>query len=104
MTRRVRPTLIAAIVVGSLIALLIVLLATRPSGTRASESAEIEGRSAPPIDGELVLGEPFDITETDQWVVVNFFATWCVPCRVEHPELVAFDEEHRELGDGRVIS
>jgi cytochrome c biogenesis protein CcmG/thiol:disulfide interchange protein DsbE len=26
-------------------------------------------------------------------VMVNFFASWCVPCRAEHPYLTAFSEE-----------
>lgn len=26
--------------------------------------------------------------------LVNFFASWCAPCRVEHPVLMRFSEEH----------
>ena len=29
-----------------------------------------------------------------EWVLVNFFATWCGPCRIEHPELVKFAQQH----------
>ena len=36
--------------------------------------------------------------------MVNFFATWCTPCIVEHPELVAFSEQHAASGDAQVIS
>jgi peroxiredoxin len=36
-----------------------------------------------------------------QPVVLNFWATWCVPCRVEMPELQAAFERHQD--DGLVI-
>jgi thiol-disulfide isomerase/thioredoxin len=29
-----------------------------------------------------------------RWVVVNFWATWCVPCIQEIPEIAAFGREH----------
>lgn len=29
-----------------------------------------------------------------KWVLVNFWASWCVPCRDEAPALAKFQEEH----------
>lgn len=37
-----------------------------------------------------------------KWVVVNYWATWCPPCREEMPELQAFHDQHAET-DGVVL-
>ena len=56
------------------------------------------------MSGTTIDGEPFDLSSLrGRWVLVNFFATWCTPCRDEHPDLVAFDERHRAIGDARVV-
>lgn len=36
-----------------------------------------------------------------QWVVVNFWATWCTPCIQEIPEIAAFSKDHS--GRGAVV-
>ncbi len=33
-----------------------------------------------------------------RYVVVNFWATWCVPCIQEIPEIAAFARAHRDVG------
>lgn len=35
-----------------------------------------------------------------QWVLLNTWASWCLPCEDEAPDLVAFQEEHAAEGDG----
>jgi len=63
------------------------------------------GRPAPGIAGETIDGEAYDLADRrGEFVVVNFFATWCVPCIREHPELVEFERRHRETGDASVVS
>lgn len=32
-----------------------------------------------------------------RWVVVNFWATWCVPCIQEIPEIAAFARERKDV-------
>lgn len=31
-----------------------------------------------------------------KWVVVNYWATWCPPCRDEMPDLVRFHDRHKD--------
>lgn len=102
--RRMRPTRIAAIAVGVVVALLVVLLATRDAQGERTAQADLVGQRAPALNGAVLLGDEFDLGASDRWTVVNFFATWCVPCIQEHPELRAFDEEHQALGDAQVVS
>lgn len=105
-THRRGPIFFIAIAVAVVLAVFVAVLATRePSQDRATDSPLV-GEVAPPIQGEsLTTGEPFDLDALrGQWVVVNFFATWCVPCRVEHPELVSFSRRHAQIGDASVVS
>ena len=30
--------------------------------------------------------------------IVNFFASWCPPCKIEHPQLIKLGEEHNVYG------
>ncbi len=85
--------------------LLIILLATGdPASERAQNSTAI-GRVTPLIEGEDLDGQWFSIDDhLGQWVVVNFFSTTCVPCIVEHPELVEFADRRAVTGDAIVVS
>lgn len=102
--REVRLALWIAVGVGVVVTVLVVVLATgTPAGQRAVESPLI-GRVAPPLDAATVDGGHITIDDQrGRWVLVNYFATWCVPCRQEHPDLVRFHERHQALGDLEVI-
>ncbi len=45
---------------------------------------------------EITVKELFAVPkENAKPLLVNFWATWCVPCREEFPDLVKIDEEYR---------
>ena len=59
-----------------------------------------ERASAPEFGGTLLDGDPFESTElAGQVVVLNFWGSWCPPCRVETPQ---FSEVSAEYGDDGV--
>lgn len=83
MTGRRRAVLV---VVGAFVAVVLAVLAFRPAGDGAAappgaapafETVDLEGRTVRLSDHR---GEP---------VLINFWASWCVPCRKEFPLLKA---------------
>jgi len=85
----------AALAVGAVIALLVGVLATRPPASDVVAPSPILGQPAPEIEGPGLDGTTVRLSDLrGRWVLVNFFATWCIPCVREHPELVRFSERH----------
>ncbi len=84
--------------------LVVVFAVSRPQRGALIDELAV-GLPAPDIEGETIGGEFFDLDDhRGRWVVVNFFATWCVGCRVEHPELVEFSRRHAVSLDAVVVT
>jgi cytochrome c biogenesis protein CcmG, thiol:disulfide interchange protein DsbE len=95
---RSRVVLWSALAVGAFIAVLIVVLASSSTSTQSAKSPLI-GKPAPAISGKALGGtDQVSLSQYGgRWVLVNFAASWCVPCQQETPQLQQF------VADGRGV-
>jgi cytochrome c biogenesis protein CcmG, thiol:disulfide interchange protein DsbE len=104
-TRRGHTAAIVAIVLVVVAGLLVWVFATSEPATDRRAQTPLQGKVAPALAGTSLEGEAFDIDEArGRWVIVNFVAAYCVPCRREHPELVEFAAAHDVLDDAQIVA
>jgi thiol-disulfide isomerase/thioredoxin len=64
--------------------------------TPASVLAETAAK--PALKVETLDGKTFDLaSKRGEWVIINYWATWCAPCIAEMPELSAFIKERKDV-------
>lgn len=97
--RRVAP-FVAIVLAVVLAGLFVVLLGADASSDETADTPLLD-QPAPAAKGELGDGTSFDLSQRKgSWVVVNFFQSSCVPCKIEHPALVEFVDAESKRQDG----
>lgn len=67
------------------------------SGNNGSDIA-LEGEAAPDFTVELIDGGTYTLSQSEgRQVVLNFWASWCGPCREEIPAISIFAEAHPDI-------
>ncbi len=65
----------------------------------------VNSKSVSAVDMELIRLDGKSVKLSDyrgKWVIVNYWATWCPPCKEELPELQAYHDDHYD-SDGVVL-
>ena len=103
--KRRRTVLWATVGVAAVTAVLIAVIASAQPSSQVTARSPLLGSAAPAISGPGLAGGHYSLSQfRNEWVLVNFMATWCQPCQQEMPQLLKFAKQHSKSADATVLT
>ena len=103
--KRRRTVLWATVGVAVGTAVLIAVIASAQPSSQVTARSPLLGSAAPAISGPGLAGGHYSLSQfRNEWVLVNFMATWCPPCQQEMPQLLKFARQHFKSADATVLT
>lgn len=72
--------------------------ASQPGGADGKQAAALESQQLPDFSVRTFAGESAQLAQyRGKIVILDLFASWCPPCRMEIPHFVELQQEHRNV-------